>query len=151
MAQKSDYQLIQDKKGMMWDLILYVPTVAVLILVATQLWYNGNQQLTYLVVFATTFVFLIAFNRIAKTRLMLLPTAPVAFSVSKKGVTLTLKNGNVVELVKDLRFFSDYAGKSFGLTGIDLAGAKQQFVFHKGQFADANEFDGSKAQLRVFK
>lgn len=151
MAKETEYTLHQDRKGMMWDLLLYIPTLIALVLVASKLWYGGNERFSYILVFLTTFIFLIAFNRIAKSRMMLLPSAPVKFSVSKKGVTLTLKSGNVIELVKDVRFFTDMAGKSFGLTGIDLSGSKQQFVFHKGQFASQTEFDGSKAQLRIFK
>jgi len=151
MGKKTEYNLVQDKKGAMWDLVLYIPVMIFLIILASKLWFSGNQGFTYLIVFMTTFIFFIAFNRIAKTRLMVLPTAPVAFSVSKKGVTLTLKNGNTIDLVKDLRFFADMAGKSMGLVGVDLAGSKHQFVFHKGQFSDTVEFDGSKAQLRMFK
>jgi len=151
MGQKTEYTLVQDKRGALWDLVLYIPTLAILVLIAFQLWYSGNQNFTYLLVFMASIIFFIAFNRIAKTRLMVLPSSPVAFSVSKKGVSLRLKNGNTVSLVKDLRFFADLAGKSIGLVGVDLGGSKHQFVFHKGQFSDATDFDGSKAQLRMFK
>lgn len=151
MVQKTEYNLIQDKKGAIWDLILYVPTIGVLMLISSQLWYSGNQTFSYMLVFMTTIVFFIAFNRIAKTRLMFLPSAPIAFSVSKKGVNLTLKSGATIDLVKDLRFFADMAGKSIALVGVDLSGSKHQFVFHKGQFSDAADFDGSKAQLKIFK
>lgn len=151
MAQETEYRLAQDKRGAIWDLFLYVPTLAVMVLIASQLWFGGNKELTYLLIFMTTIVFFIAFNRIAKTRLMLLPSAPIAFSVSKKGVGVTLKNGGVVSLVKDLRFFADLAGKSIGLVGVDLGGAKHQFVFHRGQFGDDVNFDRSKAQLKMFK
>jgi len=151
MGKKTEYNLVQDKKGAMWDLVLYVPVLVFLVIMASKLYYGGNEWFTYLIIFMATFIFLIAFNRIAKTRLMFLPSAPVAFSVSKKGVSLTLKNGNKVDLVKDLRFFADMAGKSMGLVGVDLAGSKHQFVFHKGQFSNDVDFDGSKAQLRMFK
>ncbi len=151
MAQKSEYDLIQDKKGVVWDLVLYIPTLIALSIVASKLWFNGDEGIVYLLVFLITFVFFIAFNRIAKTRLMLLPSAPVSFSVSKKGVSVTHRSGSQVDLVKDIRFFTDFAGKSFGLAGVDLSGNKQQYVFHKGQFANESEFDGSKAQLRIFK
>ncbi len=151
MAKQTEFVLHQDKKGMMWDLLLYIPTLIALGVVGSKLWYGGNQGLSYLLVFLTTFIFLIAFNRIAKTRMMLLPSSPVKFSVSKKGVTLTLKNGNTIDLVKDVRFFTDFAGKSFGLAGIDMSGSKQQFVFHRGQFASDSEFDSSKSLLRAFK
>ena len=151
MGQKTEYSLVQDRKGAIWDLVLYVPTLIVLALVASRLWYGGNQSFTYLLVFMISIIFFIAFNRIAKTRLMILPSSPVAFSVSKKGVSLTLKNGETVELVKGLRFFADIAGKSIGLSGVDLGGTKRQYVFHKGQFSNFSDFDRSKAQLQIFK
>jgi len=151
MAQNVEYELIQDKKGVMWDLMLYIPTLIALSIVASKLWFNGDEGIVYLLVFLITFVFFIAFNRIAKTRLMLLPSAPISFSVSKKRISVTQRNGNTIDLVKDVRFFTDFAGKSFGLTGVDLGGNKQQYVFHKGQFASESEFNDSKAQLRIFK
>ena len=151
MAQVSEYELIQDKKGMVWDLVLYIPTLIALSLVASKLWFSGDDGIVYLLVFLITFVFFIAFNRIAKTRLMILPSAPISFSVSKKGVSVTQRNGDTVYLVNDVRFFTDFAGKSFGLAGVDLNGNKQQYVFHRGQFPSDAEFDSSKAQLRIFK
>ncbi|MDH3325235.1 MAG: hypothetical protein OEM38_00795 [Gammaproteobacteria bacterium] len=151
MASQYDFNLVEDKKGLVWDLVLYVPTIIALIILASKYWYSGDENLAYILVFLTTFIFLIAFNRIFKTRLMMLPSSPVSFSVSKKGVVVDLKSGASVDLVKDVRFFTDMAGKSFGLAGIDLEGAKKQFVFHKGQFIDEQQFDGSKAQLRAFK
>jgi len=151
VAKEFHYELIQDKKGMYWDLLLYIPTVVILALLSAQLWYSSNQNFAYLLVFLTTFIALIGFNRIAKTRMMILPQAPIAFAVSKKGVSLTLRNETVVELAKDVRFFSDFAGKSFGLTGIDMFGKKQQFVFNRGQFAAEGEFNDAKAALRAFK
>lgn len=151
MSKETEFDLQKDKQGVIWDLVLYIPTLIALIIIASKLWYSGNQSFSYMLVFLTTFIFLIAFNRIFKTRLMLLPSAPVKFAVSRKGVVLTLKNNNVIELIKDVRFFTDTVGKSFGLTGVDLTGKKQQFVFHKGQFLSQTDFDASKAQLRAFK
>ena len=151
MANQSDFNLVEDKNGVIWDLVLYIPTLIALVLLAYKYWYSGDENITYMLMFLTTFIFLIAFNRIFKTRLMMLPSSPVSFSVSKKGVSVVLRNGLSVELIKDVRFFTDMAGKSFGLTGVDLEGAKKQFVFHKGQFADVEQFDGSKARLRAFK
>ena len=151
MAEKHSYTLVPDRRGMYWDLLLYIPTLIALTSVAIQLWYSGNQNFTYLLVFLTTFIFLTAFNRIAKTRLMLLPSAAVAFSVSKQGVDLRLRNGDEITLAKDIRFFSDMAGKSFGLSGVDLSGKRQQFVFHKGQFESEAAFNDAKSALRIFK
>lgn len=150
-ATQSVFNLQEDRRGLIWDLVLYVPTIIALSILAFKYWYSGDENFSYLLVFLTTFICLIAFNRIFKTRLMILPSSPISFSVSKKSVEIGLKSGSSVELVKDVRFFTDVAGKSFGLTGIDMEGAKKQFVFHKGQFIDEMQFDGSKAVLRAFK
>ena len=80
----------------------------------------------------------------------MLPNAPVTLDVSKQRVLLELRNGRKVELVKNLRYFSDYAGKSFALTGMDTSGATRQFVFHRGQFADQNEYNKIGGVLKVF-
>lgn len=151
MAVEHDFTLQEDKRGLVWDLVLYVPTIIALSILASKYWYSGEENFSYLLIFLTTFICLIAFNRIFKTRLMILPSSPISFSVSKKGVEIGLKSGSSIELVKDVRFFTDVAGKSFGLTGIDMEGDKKQFVFHKGQFVDDEQFDGSKAKLRAFK
>jgi len=52
--------------------------------------------------------------------------------------------------MRDIRFFSDKAGKSFGLTGMDERGSKQQYVFHKGQFA-SDDFDKMSKALAFYK
>lgn len=150
-ADARRYQFVRDTRGMMWDLVLYVPTAIALIIVGSRLWFSGDEGFAYVVVFATTFIILIGFNRIFKTRLMMLPSAPTSLSVSKAGVDLTLKSGVQVQLVKNVRFFSDLAGRSIGLTGIDLSGKSHQHIFHKGQFASESEFGEAKASLRVFK
>lgn len=124
----------QDRKGMAWDLALYVPTVFFLAMLAIKFWYANNSNLAYLLVFLASFFALVGSNRILKTRLMLLPSAPTALEVEKDQVGLLLRGGDKISLVKDLRFYPDYGGKSFGLSGIDLAGRRQQFVFHKAQF-----------------
>lgn len=151
MAAKSRFELVKDKKGAAWDFALYVPTVIALISVATKLWYSDNQNFTYIIVFLTTFIALIGFNRIAKSRLMLIGSSPIAVDVGRNSVNIELRSGSRTELVKEVRFFSDFAGKSFGLTGIDLTGKKASFVFHKGQFESDSAFNDVKALLRVFK
>ena len=83
-------------------------------------------------------------------RLMLLPQSPVSLDVSKQRVVMRLRNGETVELVKDLRYFSDHAGKSFGLTGMDMGGVKRQYVFHKGQFESDVAFRSVGGALKVF-
>jgi hypothetical protein len=142
------FNLSQDRKGMVWDLLLYVPTVAVLLTLAAKFWYGDEINLAYLLVFMGSFFFIAGANRILKTRLILLPSAPVAIEVDKPIVRLALHNGGCVELVKELRFYSDYAGRTFGLTGLDKSGRRQQFVFHKGQFASAQDYQAVQDRLR---
>jgi len=136
---------------MAWDLLLYVPTVLALGSFGLKLWYGGQQSWGYLLFFMACFFFIAGANRILGGRLMVLPNAPVSMDVSKKRVLLQLRNGNKIELVKDLRFFSDYAGKSFGLTGLDLSGRKRQYVFHRGQFGGETGFNDLKSILSVYR
>lgn len=146
-----EINLIRDHQGLIWDLLLYVPTVFALGTIGVSLYYGGNQPFGYLVSFLACFFFFVGVNRVLGTRLMLLPTSPVALDVRKKSVSLRLRNGERIELVKDLRFFSDFAGKSFGLTGMDLTGKKRQFVFHRGQFAADDAFKDTKSHLAVYR
>lgn len=145
------FNLVQDRKGMVLDILLYVATVIALLLLAAKLWYGPYQAGTYVLVFLATFICFIGFNRIFKTRLMMVPTAPVAILVGKQRVSLELRNGAKVDLVKGVRFFGDFVGKSFGLTGMDMSGKQQQFVFHRGQFADEAQFKDAKSFLQVYK
>lgn len=149
MASNEEYTLEQDRKGMVWDLLMYVPTVAGLGVVAFMFWFDQNQSLAYLLFFLACFFFIQAVHRILG-RLMLLPTAPIALDVSKKRVALKLRNSEKIELVKNLRYFSDFAGKSFGLTGIDMNGKQRQYVFHKGQFVDEAAFKSIGDSLKIF-
>jgi len=151
VAESFNFPLSKDKKGVLWDLVLYVPTFLFLAVYASKLWLTGNANFTYVLVFASTLIFLMAFNRIFKTRLMLLPSSPVALTVSRQGVSLQLKNSDSVDLVRDVRFFTDMAGKSFGISGLDMAGKTQKFVFHRGQFSEETAFNDAKARLRAFK
>lgn len=150
MAEPMQYELIPDKKGVMWDLLLYVPTVTALGLIAAKMWYSPNQTWSYLLVFLASFFFIAGANRIA-ARLLFLPSAPATLSISKHAVRIKLRNGSDVDLVKDLRFFSDYAGRSFGLTAMDLSGKRRQFVFHKGQFSDEKAYKNATDALRVYR
>lgn len=149
MAKSEEFKLLQDRKGMIWDIILYLPTVSGLGLASSMFWYDNNQNLSYLLMFGGCFFLYQGVHRILG-RLMLLPHAPVSLDISKKRVLLTLKNGEHTELVKDLRYYADFAGKSFGLTGMDLVGKKRQFVFHKGQFGDGDGFKKIGAALKIY-
>jgi len=145
------YELRQDRKGVIWDLLLYVPTVIALFSIAAKLWFGPNQSWSYLLVFLGTFFLLVGANRILKTRLLLVPTAPVALGVDKGQVSVHLRNGRTVNLVKDVRFFSEVGCKTFALTGMDLSGQKQQYVFHSGQFQDETAYKGAKAYLEIYR
>ena len=135
---------------MVWDLLLYVPTVLALASIGLKLYYS-ESNFSYLLIFLATFFFLVGANRILGGRLMVLPQSPVAMDVNKKSVRLQLRNGGTVELVKDLRFFSDYAGKSFGLAGLDLSGRRRQYVFHRAQFGADSRFNDLKSLLSVYR
>ena len=149
MAKPENYELTQDRKGVTWDALMYIPTVVGLGTFATMFWYEQNQNLAYLLFFLSCFFFYQGVHRVLG-RLMILPTSPVALDVSKQGVSLKMRNGDTIELVKDVRYFSDTAGKSFGLTGMDMSGAKRQYVFHKGQFVGEGAFGDVGKALKVF-
>lgn len=148
MSGKS-FILRQDRKGMIWDLLLYVPTVVALFSISATLWFDGNVNLSYLLLFLGTFFFIVAVNRVFKTRLMVFPSAPVVIEVNNKdSVCLTLRNGGRLSLERNLRFYPDYSGRSFGLAGLDKLGHQKQFVFHKGQFLSEQEYQDI---LKIFR
>jgi len=151
MAADKRYDLIQDRRGMTWDLLLYVPTVIALLSIGIKLWFGPEQNWAYILFFMATFFFLSGANRILGGRLILLPGAPAAIEIGKQQVTLILKSGQRVDLVKDVRYFSDYAGKSFGLSGMDTSGKKRQFVLYRGQFASDSHFNDLRSHLGVYK
>ena len=141
--------LVPDKKGVMWDLLLYVPTVFFLGLIATKFWYEGSKNFSYLLAFLASFFFLAGSNRILKTRLMAVKSAPVAIDAEKACVKVVLRSGQDISLLKQIRRYGDYAGKSFGLSGLDGSGRRQQFVFHRAQFPSQSEFEAIQKQLDV--
>lgn len=145
-------QLRPDTQGVVWDLALYVPTVAFLILWGLKLWYASSSDqawLAYALLFLGFFFLLVGGGRVGR-RMLLLPSAPVALDISRDKIRLQLKSGDSVSLIKDLRFFTDYAGKSFGLTGMDGQGATRQFVFHRKQF-DADVYADVVRALEKYK
>lgn len=149
MAKSEVFELQQDRKGVTWDVLMYVPTVLGLGTGAFMFWYGQNQNLSYLLFFLSCFFFYQGVHRILG-RLMMLPQSPISLDVSKQRVSMTLRNGETIELVKNLRYFSDHAGKSFGLTGMDMMGAKRQYVFHRGQFVDGVAYGKVGDALKVF-
>ena len=142
--------LIQDKKGMWWDVALYVPTVVFLFSIAAKMWYSADKNWAYLLVFLGTFFLLVGVKRIFDTRLMMYPSSPLAIDANKTKVSFRLRNGEAVDLVKSVRYYPDFAGKSFAITGMDLNGKKRQHVFHKGQFADEVEYKELREFLRIY-
>jgi hypothetical protein len=142
------FELKQDRRGMMWDLLLYVPTVTALLSMAAKFWFGDDANLAYLLTFLGSFFFIAGANRVLKTRLMLLPSAPVAIEISSQAVILVLRSGKRIELLKDLRYYSDYAGRSFGLGGLDGSGQRLQFIFHKGQFPSEQDYQSAQNALR---
>jgi len=144
-------KLQPDKRGVVWDLALYIPTVSVLAFYGLTLWYGGkNLPVAYFLWFMASF-FMIAGGKRIMGRLLMLAQTPVAISVDKKRkASIYLKNGETIALVSELRYFKDHAGKSFGLTGNDATGKQWQFVFHKGQFASESDFAGLVRVLEVF-
>lgn len=145
------YEFRQDRRGMMWDLALYIPTVGALFSIAAKLWYSANHSWAYLLVFLGTFFLLVGANRVLKTRLLVMPTAPVGLEITKNHVRVLQRNGETVDLVKEVRFFSEIGGKSFALTGMDLSGKKQQYVVHAGQFQDEGAYKSAKAYLEAYR
>ncbi len=151
MSGVTRYVLQADRQGVLWDLLLYVPTVFVLGLLGLKLGYGENPSLTYILYFMASFFFIAGANRILKTRLMWLPSSPVAIETSPQQVRLELRNGDEIQLIKDVRYYSDTQGKSFGLTGKDVMAQTRQFVFHRGQFQDAAAFKAVREALAVYK
>ncbi|MDQ6956631.1 MAG: hypothetical protein Q9M21_05475 [Mariprofundaceae bacterium] len=139
-----------DKAGIIWDLLLYVPTVGFLLLIGLRYWYIGDDQILGEVLMFLGFFFLMVGGGRVLRRLLLMPSAPVALDISKERIALKLKNNEQRLLMRDIRFFSDKAGKSFGLTGTDERGRKQQYVFHKGQFS-VDDFTAVSKALAFYK
>ena len=150
MAAAKQYHLIRDRRGVVWDALLYIPTVGALLLIALKLWYGPNHMWSYLLVFLGSFFFIVGLNRVL-SRMMVLPSAPVAIEIDKQGVYLNLRDDQRITLAKDVRFYPDFSGKSFGLSGVDMAGKRHQYVFHKGQYPSTAEFDEIKSLLNVYR
>ncbi len=140
MSNGTRYTLRRDYRGMFWDALLYVPTVTALAFFAVGSFYDDKVPIAYLLGFLACFFLFAGTNRILTTRLMWLPSAPVAIEIRPGAADLILKSGECVRLRQDLKLYRDRSGRSFGLTGIDDAGARKQFIFHLGQFAGDADF-----------
>ena len=148
MAAPSQFVLRRDARGALWDLLLYVPTVVALASVGAKLWFGGDHSLAYLLSFLASFFFIVGANRVLKTRLLLLPAAPVRVELTGEAVAITQRSGTRVDLVKDQRLYTDYAGRSFGISGLDGNGRRLQFVLHRGQFGDLAQYEAIQEALR---
>jgi len=154
MARKgraASVQLHRDNRGVIWDLLLYVPTVGFLLLWGLKLWAGGEQVGTGYALMFLGFFFLMAGGNRVMRRLQLLPSAPVTLDVDRDRIQIGLRGGETVSLVQDVRFFTDYAGKSFGLSGMDTRGAKRQFVFHRSQFGDERDYEAMIRALDPYR
>jgi hypothetical protein len=142
------FELHPDQKGAVWDLLLYVPTVVALASVAAKLWFGDNRAYAYVLSFLASFFFFVGANRILKTRLMLLPSAPRGLAIDGDCVSVMLRGGARADLVKEQKVYADMAGRSFGVSGLNREGRRLQFVFHRGQFADAAAFGAVQEALK---
>ncbi len=133
---------------MVWDLLLYVPTVTALFGLSATFWFKENYNIAYLLLFLGCYFLYAGVNRIMATRMMIWPSAPVSIEVDKDKVGFTLRNGKHVEILKELRYYPDYSDKTFGLSGMDGTGKRLQFVFHKGQFGDVKLYQAAQKALR---
>jgi hypothetical protein len=142
------FDLQADRKGAVWDLLLYVPVVVVLALIGARLWFDGERAYAYLLSFLASFFFFVGANRIVKTRLMWLPSAPRGIEFGEDMLWVLLRSGTRVELVKEQKLYTDMAGRSFGVSGLDRGGRRLQFVFHRGQFAGSAPYEAAQEALR---
>jgi hypothetical protein len=140
MSMGTRYTLCRDLQGMYWDALLYVPTVSALSIFALSSWYDNKISVGYLLGFLACFFLFVGANRILSTRLMWLPSAPVAIETRSGGADLILKSGEIITLQRDLKLYRDRSGRSFGLTGLCEQGKRRQFVFHRGQFRQDSDF-----------
>lgn len=146
-----EYTLRPDMRGVFWDAVLYVPTVSFLAFYGLTFWYSEKYMVwAYGLWFLACFFLIAGLTRILR-RMLLLSGAPVRISVGKKRrVSVHLKGGEDVELTQDVRYFKDYAGRSFGLSGSDASGKQWQFIFHRGQFGDEGLYTKLNGVLEVF-
>ncbi len=151
MGGQALYRLVPDRKGVVWDLLLYVPTVVILALIALKLWYGANHEWAYVLFFMASFFFIAGANRILKTRLMVVPSAPIALDIGTDRVRVALRRGEQIDLVKGLRYYADTQGKSFALTGTDVLGRRQQYIFHRGNFVNEADFADISGRLKLYQ
>jgi hypothetical protein len=137
-----------DRKGAAWDMLLYIPTVVALASIAAYCWYADEKTTAYGLSFLASFFFLVGANRVLKTRLMLLPSAPVRVQVDGDSIALQRRDGTSMDLVKDQRFYKDFSGRSFGISGLNREGQRLQFVLHRAQFPDTASYTSVQEAIK---
>ena|SRR5664279_1869640 len=147
MSPATRYTLCRDMHGVVWDALLYAPTVSALGVFAVSSWYGDKQPVAYLLGFLACFFLIAGANRILTTRLMWLPTAPVAIEVGTDTVDLVLKSGAIIGLRRDLKLYREKSARTFGLTGLNDQGKRCQFVFHRGQFGNDGDFQAVMSSI----
>jgi hypothetical protein len=134
------YTLRRDYRGLFWDALLYVPTVTALAFFAIGSFFDDKVPIAYVLGFLACFFLFAGANRILTTRLMWLPSAPVAIEVRPNAADLILRSGETIRLRQNLKLYRDRSGRSFGLTGVSDLGVRKQFIFHRGQFDQDGDF-----------
>lgn len=147
-TQTTVFDLRPDTKGAIWDLVLYIPTVLALASVGAKLWFAQDQGPAYLLIFLACFFALVGGNRVLKTRLLILPTAPIRLVFGTDYVQVGLRHGATHDLLKGHKLYADMAGKSFGVGGLNAQGQRLSFVFHLANFANEQTFDDAKAAFK---
>lgn len=140
MSIGTRYTLCRDYHGVFWDALLYVPTVSALSVFAISSWYDNKVPIAYLLGFLACFFLIAGANRILTTRLMWLPSAPVAIETRPNAADLILKSGEIIKLRQDVKLYRDRSGRSFGMTGVSEQGKRRQFIFHRVQFRQDSDF-----------
>ncbi len=150
MAKLVKFDLQPDEKGLLWDILLYVPTVFFLLYFGGIEWFRHEHNISYVLVFLGTFFFLAGVNRMLRIRMMALPSSPVHIEVDgdEEMVVVELRSGARIDLVKTIKLYGDYAGKSFGLTGLDRQGNRMQYVFARGQFEDDAQYRAAQDAIK---
>ncbi len=141
MNDRTRYTLRRDYRGLCWDALLYVPTVTALAYFAVGSFYDDKVPIAYLLAFLACFFLFAGANRILATRLMWLPSAPVAIECGPGAADLILRSGEIIRLRQDLKLYRDRSGRSFGLTGVSDLGTRKQFILHRGQFDHDGDYE----------
>jgi len=134
------YTLRRDYRGMFWDALLYVPTVTALAFFAIGSFFDDKVPIAYVLGFLACFFLFAGANRILTTRLMWLPSAPIAIEIRPGAADLILRSGEITRLRQGLKLYRDRSGRTFGLTGVSDLGQRKQFIFHRGQFDLDSDF-----------